>query len=230
MAITETAHRLKLAGKLLPVRKLAPESPWARMIFAHGAGAGMDSDFMRFFQRAFAAEGLETVCFEFGYMAAGRKAPAPRQRLEEEFRAVVREFGVLADGLPLLLVGKSMGGRIASYIAGEFPAVQGLVFLGYPLHPPGRPGVQRAEHLLNLPLPMCFVSGQRDRLAETELLLSVIRRLDDRACLSLVEDGDHSLRVPKRSGRSVEEVWTEASLHAVNWIRAVVQAERKPEK
>jgi len=177
----------------------------------------MDSDFMRFFQNSFAQSGLDTLCFDFGYRVLGRKAPAPKRQLQEEFRAVVNHFTAGFEG-PLFLAGKSMGGRITSSIAGEFPQVDGLIFLGFPLHAPGRPGVERAVHLLELPLPMFFVSGERDALARTDLLQQTVKRLGKKATLLLLPRADHSLRV---SRSRPEETWTSVSASAVAWMRRI---------
>jgi predicted alpha/beta-hydrolase family hydrolase len=168
------------------------------VILAHGAGQGMDSPFMSFFHEGLADLGHVSVKFNFHYMEAGRRAPDHQKKLRATYAGVIAL--VLAEFAPRMLVvgGKSMGGRVSSYIAGEVPEIGGLIFLGYPLHPPGKPDRLRDEHLCTLEKPMLFVSGTRDSLARKELLESVVTRIGPRATLHWIEGGDHSFRAGKR--------------------------------
>jgi predicted alpha/beta-hydrolase family hydrolase len=173
------------------------------VILAHGAGQGMNSPFMSFFHQELAARGYLSVKFEFGYMEAKRKVPDPQAKLQERYREVIREVETEFKPKRLVIGGKSMGGRVASYIAGEIPQVAGLVFLGYPLHPPGKPSQLRDEHLYTLYRPMLFISGTRDTLAQQELLQRVVNRIGNRARLVWIDGGDHSLKVRRNDQTSL---------------------------
>src|SRR5438132_774677 len=158
---------------------LKPES-WATktaIILAHGAGQGMNSSFMTHFHTELFNRGFLSAKFNFEYMEAKRRAPDPQPKMQARYRAVVSE--VIAQHQPkhLIIGGKSMGGRVASYIAGDTPGVSGLLFLGYPLHPPGKPDLLRDQHLYGLSLPMLFISGTKDTFAERPLLEEVVRKI-----------------------------------------------------
>ena len=172
------------------------------IVLAHGAGQSMDSPFMSYFHAGGARLGYLTVKFNFPYMEQGRRAPDSQKRLRETYSHVLewvrREFGPRG----IVAGGKSMGGRVASYIVGDVSWVRGLVFLGYPLHPPGRQDRLRDEHLYALSKPMLFVSGTRDSLARKDLLEGVVGRLPH-ATLHWIEGGDHSFRVRKSEGESL---------------------------
>jgi uncharacterized protein len=181
------------------------EKPQAALILAHGAGAGQKSAFMVAAARALAARGIVTGTFDFPYMADGRKVPDKAPVLEEAWRDAIAEAtarrSAFAD-LPLFIGGKSMGGRIASQAAAERPLpISGLVFLGYPLHPPGKPNQRRDAHLPDLQLPMLFVQGSRDAFGTAEEIRALLPRLSPRARLYEVEGGDHSFKVPARVGQ-----------------------------
>jgi predicted alpha/beta-hydrolase family hydrolase len=186
------------------------------IILAHGAGQGMHSPFMTFFHTELAQRGFLSVRFNFEYMEAKRKVPDPQPKLQARYRSVVEQ--VVAEHKPerVIIGGKSMGGRIASYIAGDTPDVSGLLFLGYPLHPPGKPDKLRDEHLYALKMPMLFISGTRDTLAERSLLERVVKKIGANATLVWVEGGDHSLKRRKKDSESlpsaVETIvqWTNA--------------------
>jgi predicted alpha/beta-hydrolase family hydrolase len=175
----------------------------------------MNSPFMNYFQAELTARGFLTIKFNFDYMEAKRKVPDPQPKLQARYRAVIHD--VLAEHKPkrLIIGGKSMGGRVASYIAGDVPEVEGLVFLGYPLHPPGKQDQLRDEHLYDLKKPMLFISGTRDTFAERALLESVVAKIGKHAKLVWIEGGDHSLKTGKKG--------TESLAIAVNeidqWIR-----------
>ena len=160
-----------------------------------------------------------TLRYHFPYMEAGRKLPDRRPVLLETVKAAVRAATAAAPRLPLLAGGKSMGGRMTSEAAaaGLLPAVRGLVFLGFPLHLAGRPSRERADHLAEVRVPMLFIQGTRDRLAGLDLLEPAVRALGPRARLHLVEGGDHSLRLPKRSGRTEGEVLEGVARTVAGW-------------
>lgn len=164
------------------------------IILAHGAGQGMHSPFMAYFHAALAERGFLSVKFNFEYMDAKRRMPDPQPKLQARYRSVVSE--VIAEYHPthVIIGGKSMGGRVASYIAGDTPGVSGLVFLGFPLHPPGKEDQLRDHHLYSLKLPMLFISGTKDTFARRDLLESVVRKIGGSATLVWVEGGDHSLK------------------------------------
>jgi predicted alpha/beta-hydrolase family hydrolase len=174
------------------------------IILAHGSGQGMDSPFMRFFHEALSQRGLLSVQFNFEYIDTGRKIPDPQPKMQALYRRVVEEVTDAHHPRKIIIGGKSMGGRVASYIAHDAPGVAGLVFLGYPLHPPGKRDQMRDAHLYGIPLPMLFLSGTRDPFAEPSLLESVVQRLGDRATLVWTERGDHSLKVGKSGPPTLE--------------------------
>jgi predicted alpha/beta-hydrolase family hydrolase len=172
-----------------------PADAFAVLVLGHGAGAGMRSPFMAGFAEAIGRLGVATLRFDFPYMQAGRRAPDRAPVLLEASRAAFAEGVERAGGRPVLAGGKSMGGRIASMAAAEGMAAAGLVFLGYPLHPPGRPDRIRDAHLDAVSVPMLFLQGTRDPFAWPDLLAGVIARLEPRAELLSVAGGDHSFRV-----------------------------------
>jgi len=174
------------------------------VILAHGAGQGIDSPFMKFFHEALPKRGLLSVQFNFDYMQQGRKVPDAQPKMQALYRQVVAEVAEAHRPKRIAIGGKSMGGRVASYIAGSTDGVSGLVFLGYPLHPPGKQDKMRDEHLYEIGLPMLFLSGTKDTLAERPLLEKVVDRIGTQATLVWTERGDHSLKVGK-SGTSTLE-------------------------
>jgi predicted alpha/beta-hydrolase family hydrolase len=187
--------------------KASKPDGWSRgtaVILGHGAGQGMNSPFMLYFQNELALRGFLTVTFNFDYMEAGRKIPDPLPKLQACFRQVIAEVSGAHNPGAIVIGGKSMGGRVASTIARDEKDVRALVFLGYPLHPPGKLQQLRDAHLYEIPQPMLFLSGRRDPFAEPELLEKVIARLGDRATLVWTEKGDHSLRVGKSGGDSLK--------------------------
>lgn len=188
------------------------------VILAHGAGAGMDHPFMATVAEQLASD-LAVVRFNFHYIEAGKKAPDRQSVLEDTFRAVVDH--VRADLAPrrLVLGGKSMGGRVASHLAAAGIACDGLVFLGYPLHPPGRPDRLRDAHLYDIAAPMLFVEGTRDPFCPLDTLEQVRAKLSAPNEVVVVEDGDHSLRVRRSSGRSSDEALMEATDAVKAWVR-----------
>jgi len=193
------------------------------LILGPGAGAPQTSGFMVTFASELAARGIDVVTFNFLYMEQRRRVPDPNAKLEGCYRAVIeavarRKLGKLAIG------GKSMGGRIASQVAALGAAeVAGLVLLGYPLHPPGRPEELRVKHLPAIETPMLFVQGSRDAFGTPEELRPFMRKLKARAELHVVEGGDHSLKVPKRSGLSQADVYKSVQDRIDQWLRAFIE-------
>jgi predicted alpha/beta-hydrolase family hydrolase len=185
-------------------------------ILAHGAGSNMDHPFLSFLHEALAERGVLTVKFNFPYTEAGRKAPDHPQRLMQTWRAVIQR--VRDEGHPgmLFLGGKSMGGRFASMVAAADGAVSGLVLLGYPLHPAKRLDRLRSEHLARIRCPMLFIQGTRDALCDLPTLRRLLAPLSSLAVLKLIEEGDHSFKVPKRTGLTEREVWDKI----VEWVAA----------
>jgi len=162
------------------------------LVVGHGAGAGKDHPFLAGFSRGAAAEGIATLRFDFPYMAAGRRSPGPAAHAIDATRVAFDEASRRAGGRPVFAGGKSYGGRMASMAAAEGMAAAGLVFLGYPLHPPGKLDQVRAEHLYDLTIPMLFLQGAKDPFAESDVLDGVLRRLGDRATLVRFEGAGHS--------------------------------------
>ena len=185
------------------------------VILAHGAGQGMDSPFMQFFHDELARRGFLSVAFNFDYMDQKRKIPDPQPKMQALYRRVIGEVAQEHGPRTIVIGGKSMGGRVASYIAADTPGVGGLIFLGYPLHPPGKPDQTRDAHLYGIQLPMLFLSGTRDAFAERALLEGVVGKLGDRATLVWTDGGDHSLKVGKKAGDSLGR----AAENIERWIR-----------
>jgi len=181
-----------------------PERARALLVLAHGAGAGMRHSFLEAVAGRLAARGLATLRYQFPYAEQGQRQPSPRPLLLATVRAAVAAARERAQDLPLFAGGKSMGGRMTSLAAAlaPLPGVRGLLFLGFPLHPAGRPSAERGLHLPGLELPMLFLQGSRDRLADLELLRPLCRAIGPRARLHVVEGADHSFRVLRSSGRS----------------------------
>lgn len=188
-------------------------------VFAHGAGAGMRHRFMAAVAEALAQRDVATLRYQFPYTEAGGRRPDPPGVLQATVRAAVAAAATAAPGLLLLAGGKSLGGRMTSSAAAKTPlaGVRGLVFLGFPLHAPNRPGIERAEHLDGVGIPMLFLQGTRDALADPSLMRTVCDRLGERATLHVVDGGDHSFAVLKRSGRSEEEVLAELGDTIAAW-------------
>ena len=202
---------------------LAPDDARCLLVFAHGAGAGMRHKTIETFSRNVAALGIATFRFQFPYTEKGRRRPDSRPVLQRSVRKAVAQARAIRPDLPLLAGGRSMGGRMASGAdASEALEVAGFVFHAFPLHPPGKPGTERADHLEHVAKPMLFLNGTRDRLADPELLAGVCERLGPRATLHRVEGGDHSLQVLKRSGRKQEDVDREVAEAVGAWCREVL--------
>lgn len=202
-----------------------PENARALYVLAHGAGAGMRHPFLERMARGLGDHAIATLRYQFPFMERRARRPDPPAVAERTVRAAVTEAAGAAPGLPLVAGGKSFGGRMTSGAQANepLPGVRGLVFVGFPLHPPGRPGTARAEHLFRIEVPMLFLQGTRDEFAELELLRPVIKRLGERATLALVEGGDHSFRVLKRSGRTDAAVFDELVGTIAAWVSEVTR-------
>jgi uncharacterized protein len=186
----------------------------------------MRHPFMERIVGALAARGVATFRYEFAYMEQRKSRPDPPAVAEARVREAVLAAAGAAPGLPLLAGGKSFGGRMTSQAQAQepLPGVRGLVFLGFPLHPPGRPGVSRAEHLSEIRIPMLFLQGTRDDFAGLDLLRPIIHGLGDRASLHVVEGGDHSFKVLKRTGRTEEDVMGELAETIAVWCGGLALA------
>jgi predicted alpha/beta-hydrolase family hydrolase len=199
---------------------LRPAAARSMYVFAHGAGAGMRHDFMATIARALADRDVATLRWEFPYMAAGK----PRPDRAEVAEAAVHEVWAAARtrfaDLPLFAGGKSFGGRMTSraHASAPLPGVRGLIFLGFPLHPPDKPGIERAEHLALASGPLLFVQGDRDELAGLRRLRPVVKKLGERATLHVVEHADHGFDVLVRSGRRRADVVGEIADTVAIWI------------
>ena len=189
------------------------------LVFAHGAGASMRHKFMQTASDKLANYGVATFRFNFPYMEKGKRGPDPQPILKKTVRSAVETASKLTDHLPLLAGGKSLGGRMTSMAAAEnpLPNIKGQVFFGFPLHAPGRPTAERAEHLNDVNIPMLFLQGTRDNLANLELLKPVCQKLGKRATLHIVEGGDHSFHLPKSAGRPDEDVIDELARVVSQW-------------
>ncbi len=190
------------------------------VILAHGAGNDMRNPLLSAVHEGLAASGFVCVKFNFPYAQAGRRAPDRAPVLEDCYRHVIgalrRELG--AENRPIVIGGKSMGGRMASHLAAQGEDVAGLLFLGYPLHPPGKVDQLRVAHLPKIRVPMLFFAGTRDPLCRLDLLQDTIKQLRVPALLHVIEGGDHSFAVPKRTGRDAQAVRAEIVRVSVEWL------------
>lgn len=198
-----------------------PRDAWAGYVLAHGAGAGMRHAFLeRIAGRLFDA-GVATLRYQFPYMEDRRGRPDPPAVAEKTVEAAVLFAATEFAGVPVFAGGKSFGGRMTSQAAarGVLGGVRGLVFLGFPLHPPKRPGVARAAHLSKVAMPMLFMQGSRDDLADLALVRDVTAPLGKLAAVHVVVDGDHSFKVLKRTGKSDEDIMNEIRDAMTAWMR-----------
>jgi len=200
----------------------APPDARACYVLAHGAGAGMTHPFMAAIADGLAERGIATSRYQFPYMEQGSKRPDSPKVAHAAVRAAVLEASKLK--LPLFAGGKSFGGRMTSQAqaVSPLPGVRGLVFLGFPLHPPGKPSDERAKHLFDVNVPMLFLQGTRDEFADLKLLEPLGQQLGPRATLKLFPDADHSFHVPARSGRKDAEVRVELLDAMTKWIDRVI--------
>jgi predicted alpha/beta-hydrolase family hydrolase len=202
---------------------IQPDQARACFVFAHGAGAGMTHPFMETVATGLAARGVASLRFQFPYMENGSKRPDSPAVAQAAVRAAVAEAGRRCPGVPLIAGGKSFGGRMTSQAQAAAPldGVHGLAFLGFPLHPSGKPSSDRAKHLAQVHVPLLFVQGTRDKLAELRLLESVVTDLGPSASVHLVSEADHSFHVLARSGRNDREVMDEILDALAAWIGAI---------
>jgi predicted alpha/beta-hydrolase family hydrolase len=207
-----------------------PPEARACYVMAHGAGAGMAHPFMAAMANGLAERGVATLRYQFPYMEQGSKRPDTPKLAQATVRAAVAEASRLLPELALFAGGKSFGGRMTSQAQAASPlsGVCGLVFLGFPLHPAGRPSDERGAHLSAVQIPMLFVQGTRDQLADLQLLQTLAGQLGARATLTLFQDADHSFHVPARTGRKDSEIMAEISDVLADWIgKAIARTVRR---
>jgi uncharacterized protein len=221
------AQRLTIGiGEASAVSALLLRPPQARAcyVFAHGAGAGMTHASMQTIAAGLGERGIATLRYQFPYMEKGSKRPDPPAVAHQAVRAAVAEAARICAGLPLIAGGKSFGGRMTSQAQAiaPLPGVQGLAFLGFPLHPAGKPSSDRAKHLSDVRIPMLLLQGTRDALAELTLLEPVVKNLGALATLHLVKDADHSFHVLARSGRKDREVMAEVLDAFAAWVGMIM--------
>jgi predicted alpha/beta-hydrolase family hydrolase len=203
---------------------LQPSGARAFLVFAHGAGAGMRHSFMEEIAIKLADQSVATLRYQFPYMEKHTKRPDSQTVLTDSVRAAVAAAKKHARELPLFAGGKSMGGRMTSLAAAEglLEGVSGLIFFGFPLHAAGKPGAERGEHLARIPIPMLFLQGSRDALAELKLLKPLCANIGKRAELFVVQGGDHSFHMLKSAHKSDGEVFDELAKKAAGWIEKQV--------
>ena len=225
-ASTADARRISFTagGDTLSALLLAPREPRALYVYAHGAGAGMEHPFMEASARALARRGVATFRYNFPFTELRRGRPDFTPVLLRTVRAAVDAAAAALPAVPLVAGGKSMGGRMTSEAQAKepLPGVRGLIFVGFPLHRPKQPGTERAAHLAGVRLPMLFLQGTRDEMANLELIRGVTGETGARATLHVVEGADHGFHVLKRSGRTDAEVMDELSDRIESWIGDVI--------
>jgi uncharacterized protein len=217
----KVSERLGLVSAL----RLRPKDARWLLVFAHGAGAGMKHPFMAAVSEELALRRIATFRYQFPYMEQGGGRPdAPAVLVATVRSAVAAAIDTVGD-LPLIAGGKSLGGRMTSTAMAQAPLsqVRGLVFFGFPLHPPGKPSTERADHLQSVNVPMLFLQGTRDKLAELDLLRPVCSQLGERANLHVIQGADHSFHVLKSSGRSDREVLEEVGTRVAEWAARLEQ-------
>lgn len=202
----------------------APRGARACYVMAHGAGADMAHPFMQAMANALAGKGIATLRYQFPYMELGSKRPDTPKLAQATVRAAVAEASRLVPDLALFAGGKSFGGRMTSQAQAASPlsGVRGLVYLGFPLHPAGQPSNARGAHLFDVQIPMLFLQGTRDQLADLHLLQTLVGKLGTRATLKLFQDADHSFHVPARTGRKDSEVMAEMAQALADWIELAI--------
>jgi predicted alpha/beta-hydrolase family hydrolase len=217
-AITELRFAAQQGCEVSALFERPAKARWL-LVLAHGAGAGMRHAFLESLASELANSGLATFRYQFPYMEQRRRIPDPPAVLMATVRAAVRTAVEAAPGLPLLAGGKSLGGRMTSLASAEQPLeiVRGLVFFGFPLHPPDRPGTKRADHLRRISVPMLFLQGTRDRFAELDLLRPICSKLGSRVKLHVVGAADHSFHVLRGSGRTDAELLRELAHTVATW-------------
>jgi hypothetical protein len=224
--MSTTSHPLAIevdAGTSVSALWQAPADAQAAYVFAHGAGAGMRHAFMEALAGALATRGVATLRYQFPYMERGSKRPDAPALAQATVRAAVAAASAQAGALPLFAGGKSFGGRMSSQAqaAGPLPGVRGIAFVGFPLHTAGKPATTRAAHLAEVEVPMLFLQGTRDELADMSLLQPLVQQLGPRATLHVVDDADHAFHVRSRSGRNDAQVIEELAATMVAWFITV---------
>lgn len=214
----ELKVRVENSGEVSAILIRPQEARWL-MLLAHGAGAGMRHPFMEKLAAELAALKIATLRYQFPYIEQRRGRPDPPAILTATVAGALRKATELAPDLPLLAGGKSMGGRMTSQAASQnlLPNVRALVFFGFPLHPPNNPSTKRADHLSEVPMPMLFLQGTRDTLADLKLLEPIVKKLGTRAKLHVIESADHGFHVLKRSGKTDESVLAELAQITAAW-------------
>ena len=202
-----------------------PTDAWAGYVFAHGAGAGMGHAFMAACADGLAERGIASLRYQFPYMEQGSKRPDAPKTAHAAVRAAVAETAQRLAGLPLFAGGKSFGGRMTSQAQAVQPlaGVHGLVFVGFPLHPAGKPSDERAKHLFDVDRPMLFLQGSRDELAALDVLQPLVHRLGERATLALFDDADHAFHVRARSGRTDAQTLGALLDATASWMRGELE-------
>jgi predicted alpha/beta-hydrolase family hydrolase len=225
MPAGQTRLGIALAGNAVSGLLEEPADPQACYVFAHGAGAGMEHPFMAALATGLAARGIAVLRFQFPYMEQGSKRPDPPKVAQAVVRAAVAEAGRRLAGVPLFAGGKSFGGRMTTQAqaAEPLPGVHGIVLPGFPLHPAGKPGIDRAAHLADVQLPLLFLQGTRDALADIDLMRKVTGSLGTRATLHVIDGADHSFHVLVRSGRNDQQVREELLDTMAAWMMALVR-------
>lgn len=205
---------------------LLPQEPRACWVMAHGAGAGMTHPFLAAVANGLAERSIASLRYQFPYMEQRSKRPDSPRLAQATVRAAVAEAAQLAPRIPLFAGGKSFGGRMTSQAQAEspLPGVRGLIFLGFPFHPPGRPSEERAQHLSRVSIPMLFLQGTRDDFGELVLVQNTTGALGARATLHLVPDADHSFHVPARTGRNDADVLAALLDVVAEWTARAVPA------
>ena len=209
----------------------APRAARACYVLAHGAGAGMAHPFMAAIAKELEERGIATLRYQFPYMERGSKRPDPPRLAQATVRAAVIAAARLQPDLALFAGGKSFGGRMTSQAQADapLPGVRGLVFLGFPLHPPGRASDERGQHLAAIKIPLLFLQGTRDEFAQRALLEPLVASLGAHATLHLFEEADHSFHVPARTGRKDAQVRSELLDRLAGWIDGVLASPQRPE-
>lgn len=224
--LTKKTFKIKVSATIGDVSALfySPSKPEQVLVFAHGAGAGMKNKFMEQASLCLAEQGITTLRFNFPYMEKGKKVPDTKSVCSAAINAAVEKASKDCPNLPIFAGGKSFGGRMTSTAASEglLENVKGIVFFGFPLHPPGKPSNERAEHLYKVNIPMLFLQGSRDALATLDLLKPVIKKIGAKAELFLIEGADHSFHSPKEYGLKDGEVIEMICKEVKRWMQTIV--------
>jgi len=199
---------------------IEPKDAKSLLVLAHGAGAGMNHPFMEALADKLAEEKIAVFRYQFPYFEKGKRSPDPPNILTATVRSAIETASAKLKDLPLFAGGKSLGGRMTSTAASkeQLPNVKGIIFFGFPLHAPNKPSSDRAEHLFKVNVPMLFLQGTRDKLADLTLLEPICKKLKDKAELHIAEGADHSFHVLKSSGRTDEQVIEELARTAAVWM------------